>query len=377
MFIGNTPADLILFFMLYGGVTMAALIACIYLCLRRGNALAPDITPPVPLRRWAAALFAVASIGHIWWYFFYVYAFDIHSVGFLVVSMLDCVGLLTTVAGTLFAMLQDRKRPVWPIVTATIPYAVLHVLNIVHPDGQFFYIAIAYILLVYLSFTVYMVFAVRRYGRWLRDNYADLEHKEVLVSHVLVSVFLLLIITYGFDGGEMTISYIVQLFALGLIGLLLWRVETLPLLENTFVEQENCPSAAPETDLPTHEKQPLAIPSNIEQLLAEHCVGTQLYLQHDLTILQLAQALGTNRLYLSQYFSRQGITYNTYINDLRINHFINLYREAIATHQPITAQQLARESGYRSYSTFSLAFKQRVGQSLTAWMHEKAKSAAA
>ena len=96
----------------------------------------------------------------------------------------------------------------------------------------------------------------------------------------------------------------------------------------------------------------------------------QLYLRHDLTLLQLAQSIGTNRLYLSQYFSTQGTTYNAYINDLRIYHFMRLYREAIQTGQPIIAQQLAKESGYRSYSTFSLAFKQRMGQSVSAWMHE-------
>lgn len=65
-------------------------------------------------------------------------------------------------------------------------------------------------------------------------------------------------------------------------------------------------------------------------------------------------------------------TYNAYINDLRINHFVNLYREATATHKSVTAQQLANDSGYRSYSTFSLAFKQRMGESVTAWMHEMA-----
>ena len=108
----------------------------------------------------------------------------------------------------------------------------------------------------------------------------------------------------------------------------------------------------------------------VKPLLQQHCVAQQLYLQNDLTLSQLAKAIGTNRLYLSQYFARQGLTYNAYINDLRINHFICLYREAVSNHQPFTAQQLANDSGYRSYSTFSLAFKQRMGQSVTAWMHE-------
>ena len=37
--------------------------------------------------------------------------------------------------------------------------------------------------------------------------------------------------------------------------------------------------------------------------------------------------------------------------------------------QSVSAKQLAVLSGYRSYSTFSLAFKQRVGLSVTEWMN--------
>ena len=62
------------------------------------------------------------------------------------------------------------------------------------------------------------------------------------------------------------------------------------------------------------------------------------------------------------------MTYNTYINDLRISHFISLYHEAVAARRNFTANKLANESGYRSYSTFSMAFKQRMGVSVTAWM---------
>jgi AraC-like DNA-binding protein len=113
-----------------------------------------------------------------------------------------------------------------------------------------------------------------------------------------------------------------------------------------------------------------ATSDEIGSLLQQNCIDTQLYLQHDLTVSQLAQAIGTNRTYLSQYFSRQGTTYNAYINNLRINHFVSLYREAIAAQRSFTVQRLASESGYRSYSTFSLAFKQRMGQSVTAWMRD-------
>jgi AraC-like DNA-binding protein len=336
---------------------MAALIACIYLLFRKSNAISPDITPPMPLRRWAAALLGLTFLGHIYWLLLYIYSGGTNSIGCMIASYLDCLTLFTTIPGTLFAMLQDRKRHVWPVVIATIPFAVLEILHCVNPHGYFQTFALAYIMLVYVIFTIYMVFAVKQYGRWLRDNYADLENKEVRLSHALITVILLLIIFYGFDGGDLTIGFIVQFLSIVLYCFLLWRVETLPQLENVTVEdQSEQPEEQPEEPF--------------EQLLDERCVATQLYLQHDLTLLLLAQILGTNRSYLSQYFSRQGITYNAYINNLRIDHFMKLYREAVSAGKTIIVQQLASESGFRSYSTFSLAFKQRMGQSVTTWMQD-------
>ena len=215
--------------------------------------------------------------------------------------------------------------------------------------------ATVYILLFYVIFSIYMFFSVRQYGRWLNDNYADLENKKVWLSQVVSLVCLLLFILYALVDTDTVLIYILHVVELVLFGLLLWRVETLPQLPTPAQQQ---PAAPANIDL-----------AQIERLLAEHCVATQLYLQHDLTLQQLAQAIGTNRSYLSQYFSRLSITYNTYINNLRVNHFISRYQEVLAAGQPFTVQQLASESGYRSYSTFSLVFKQRMGQSVTLWMH--------
>jgi AraC-like DNA-binding protein len=202
-----------------------------------------------------------------------------------------------------------------------------------------------------------MVVATRQYGRWLNDNYADLENKKVWLCQVVALGSMLLFVLYVL-ATDMVHIWLIHIIDLVLVVLLLWRVETLPRLKNATTIQAQQPTAIPVTiDL-----------AQIEKSLDEHCIAPQLYLKHDLTLQQLAQSIGTNRYYLSQYFSRQGITYNTYINNLRINHFITRYQELAAADQPIIAQQLANESGYRSYSTFSLAFKQRTGQSVTVWM---------
>ena len=396
----QTPSQMILFFILYGMTGAVPLVAALYLLLRRGNAFAPDVTPPVRLRRWAASFFAVSVLSHVWWYIFYVNSSSILSVGYVVVVVLDCVTLLTTVAGTLLSMLQDRRRPVWPVPVAMIPFVVLGGMLMLNPSNQLKHITVAYILFLFLLFTVYVIFAARRYARWLNDNYADLENKKVWLSLVVALGCLLLLILYAIVDIRSVLIYIMHFIELLLFGLLLWRVETLPNLTPNPApvrEGSDYPQGQKQTEeqpdhLPAREEQgegpavdgavcgesageesASGWSANIdleqmERLLEEHCVTTQLYLQHDLTLHQLARTIGTNRSYLSQYFSRQGITYNTYINNLRINHFISRYQKLAAAGQPVVAQQLARDSGYRSYSTFSLAFKQRTGQSVTAWM---------
>jgi AraC-like DNA-binding protein len=157
------------------------------------------------------------------------------------------------------------------------------------------------------------------------------------------------------DSG-MAYECIIQVCCIALVCFLLWRVET---LADLSISQS--PSSETISDA-TYEQ--------IGALLQQHCIDTQLYLQRDLTINQLAQALGTNRTYLSQYFSSLDTTYNAYINKLRIDHFCRLYQEEMAANHYPTAQQLFSRCGYRSYSTFSLAFKQRIGQSVASWMRQ-------
>jgi len=222
---------------------------------------------------------------------------------------------------------------------------------------QFIPMVCASLLLVIFCYLIYMVFAVRQYGQWLRDNYADLEHKEVWQSFVVLGITLMTLAFYGSGLLNSFYEFVVQLNNLVLIGLILWRVETLQKLDSNTE--------------PTPIAEPTYIPSNIGKLLEQHCEATQLYLQHDLSLAHLSVAIGTNRTYLSSYFAQQGITYNIYINRLRIQHFVRLFRENVDKPQKLTAQQLAQSCGFTSYSTFSLAFKKFMRQTATAWMKEQ------
>ena len=374
--------------MLYGVGTATAAGACLYLLLRRANAIAPEVTSPVRLRRWTAAFFAVLAIGHLWYLPAAVLTDEDITVYMLVGGLLDCVTVIPLVTVLLLCMLQDRQRPLWPVGVMTAPLVVLMVAGIVNRSEAYMPVAYGYLLLVAVGVVVYMVRAVRQYGRWLRDNYADLEHKEVWQTFVVLAVIVLMFGYYvvGYDGG-MFYEYVIQVCCIVLVGHLLWRVETLsdlsitqPLPIEIIGIQDN--SLSDDNSRPDDNRQPNdgdspssdtmtdATFEQIGALLQQRCEDARLYLRHGLTLAQLAQAIGTNRTYLGLYFSSKKISYNTYVNDLRIRHFVSLYRDAVAARCTVTAQQLASESGYRNYKTFSVAFRERMGQSVTEWMSE-------
>ena len=339
-----TPLS-ILYLLLHGAGTAVSVVLCLYLLLCRGKAIAPDITPPARLRRWTAALFGIMAMAHVWWILFYTFLDDTRSLIYGLLVAIDCMTLPPVFIGTLLTMLQDRRRPLWPIFVVMTPCAVIAVLQISLPSIDLTTPNKVYGLVLIVAFIIYMVVAVRHYGRWLRDNYADLEHKEVWLSLTLLIGLMLLLMCY-----EYTDNYVMCTIA-HLIGF----------QHSATPHEAKSPSSKGEA-------------SHIGQLLAKHCEDTKLYLQTDLTLPQLSAAVGVNRYYLSQYFASQDTSYYEYIHDLRIRHFIARYRELAAAQEPIVAQQLAQESGYHSYSTFSSAFKQRMHKSVTAWIREEAPS---
>ena len=360
----------LVYVMFYGGITFLALVAGVYMLFRRGNAIAPEITPPLRLRRWTAAFFALVVLGHVWWAL--LTCFHVISdpwIAIIVGAGLDCLTLVPVLMVTLLAMLQDRRRPLWPVVVAQVPVAVILVACIVYRDYVFVSYLRVYILLLGIVFMITITQAVRQYRRWLRDNYADLEHKEVWQSFVAIFVCWLILCFYIMIDNSRVFAYIVQVNDIVLIGLLLWRVETLQRLDeqdDTDCQATPCEAEKPIPSMALSAKSA----SSIGQLLEQHCEATHLYLRHDIRLGDLSKAIGTNRSYLSQYFAQQHTTYNAYINNLRIEHFIRLYRESVDSGHPFTAQQLAQQSGFRSYSTFGMAFKQRMGQTVTAWMRD-------
>lgn len=371
---------------LYVIVTITAILSSLYLLRKR-----PDQTKgaksPLPLRRWAAAFLIAAAMSHIWWPVIgnVVLNDDIFMRNALNIG-LDTITLVPLMMATLLRMLQDRKRPIWPAFVAVVPAAALCFgMGVVGRNADYEWLLSDYILFVAVGFVVYMTFAVHKYSKWLRDNYADLENKEVWQSMLLMLAILLMFVCYKSNYGGFLSEYIVQINTIILIGFLVWRVETLPIL-NTEPETtesiddyyartlENHKNSNEDNEMDDNNKstdnERVDNLAHIGLLLTTRCEIPKLYLQYDMSLNRLCISIGTNRTYLSTYFHQQGITYNTYINRLRIEHFMRLYREPSTT-MPLTIQEMAQQSGFLSYRTFASAFKKITGMTASEWMEKE------
>ena len=225
----------IIFISLYIGVAFLALMACLYLLFRRGNAFVGDeITSSRVLRRWTAALLAAMAASHVWWYAVGQWCLtDDWLVRTILVIMLDYATLVPLVMGVLLAMLQDRRRPLWPWLVAQLPVVMFAVVGIAQRSTFYgFELTHYWQLAVIVAFISYYIYALREYGRWLLDNYADLEHKEVWQSLVFAVALFAVYMIYTSNAGELMKEYLSQVITLVIIAFLLWRVETLQELED-------------------------------------------------------------------------------------------------------------------------------------------------
>jgi len=297
--------------------------------------------------------------------------------GSVICAMLDVLILLPTMVGTMYAMLQDRRRSLWPMA---VPIAIAEVFYVCvfffSAAMQPLWLPSSLLLLVYVMILVLR--AVRQYGRWLRENYADLEYKEVWQNSIILAAFLLCSTVYNLEITNILLQYILQVIDLVLIVALLWRVEKLQRLDVPRPRYLSVPDSEltqeaqrGKEDEPNEKHEDKG--ANIAEMLQQFCIGGKFYLNNDVSLTQLAEYIGADRTDLNRYFAEQDLSFNTYINGLRVRHFVGLYQQAIASKRPFTIRQLAFNSGFSSYSSFCTAFKEAMELTVVEWTHEQRK----
>ncbi len=188
----------------------------------------------------------------------------------------------------------------------------------------------------------------RRYLAYIHKNYSNLSNIDV---SWLRPVFLFAVVgqlAWFFTSlyGKAWADNLYYVFVIGLWCLVLhysWNFR--PVVVETESEPAN--KVAPSVALPE---------GVLERLMEEQ----QLYLKPDLTLNDLAQALGSNRTYVSNYLSQVlHQTFYDYVNQQRIEH---MSLPLLQQHPEYKLEYIAAQSGFASMSTFRRAFIKITGQ---------------
>lgn len=258
-------------------------------------------------------------------------------------------------------ILVELCRPGWIkmrwMVMTEVPFVVMSLLYVL-TQNHLFYMLLWVLSLAYgLWCIVWVIHDLPRYHRWLKNEYSYQENINLHWLRGVTLLFFIILCIWVVDciypSTLIDTIYILS----SLVG---WMVVCYFINRQELVIKEVIDS------LPTETAEPLA-PAAADgeteesdneriQLLSEQLeklfTVDKVYLEPRLRLVDLAQKLGTNRTYLSNFFNKERqTTFYEFVNGYRISHSENLL-----TTTDYTLDVVAELSGFNSLSTFRRAF---------------------
>lgn len=216
-----------------------------------------------------------------------------------------------------------------------------------------------------LAFFINFLRMQNSYKRKLKEQFSELQNRELHWINKVAVLFMCYVVVYLVGNlydimSARNLSYIVSMAGWTYI---VWHVEHQEMLVDFWTSKEIADPLSQLMSSDSSQQDTESVHVVIEhewigEMLSKECKTKMLYLEPDLSIAELATKVGTNRTYLSQYFSSQGTSFYNYINSLRIEHAIALIKE----HKTgLSVDDISNKSGFNSPSTFRRAFAERMG----------------
>ncbi|MCR4853449.1 MAG: AraC family transcriptional regulator [Prevotella sp.] len=252
-------------------------------------------------------------------------------------------------------------------------------MGVVHHAGKIFFMVQIVLILVYGYHNI------RDYNRMLKNDYADIEDKKIYGVQFILVLFIVaafmsftsnMLGRFRFTENLWSLSIVsiffsVLIFLLGYVGLVQeFSVRDIVRDQNEDVldieeeawneEQHDKPMVEEGEDVTTEiidstvESEPIPHEQMLGYRISQLMENEQLYLRHDLKIIDLAHRLRTNRTYIQRAIQDcEGCSFSEYINRLRID----FAEKMIEEHPEYAISVIAERSGYTNLSTFYRNFR--------------------
>lgn len=231
-----------------------------------------------------------------------------------------------------------------------------------------------------LAFGVACLLEIRRYRATLRENYSDIQALDfkwlnllvmgfliVRIMAVIVVIMIFASLHFGFSMDYSSVGLSANYLAFLLVSILIFFSLTHSWMIGGVAEND-----ALENDCGTRER--CYDDKQIDRLL-EHMHREKPYLQHSLTISQLAQQVGIHQKVLSTIINRHfDCNFFEFINRYRIEEVKEILLDP--TNTKMSVLDALYTAGFNSKATFNTLFKKAVGQTPSEFRRRNSKKEA-
>ena len=246
-----------------------------------------------------------------------------------------------------------------PFVGAMVLFAITRSPKVL-PAVQIYTLVTSVIIMVYLEYSI------KKYTDMLHDNVSNMEFFDLRWSAILIALFFAYqLLWYAdslsqqdwFAGQEASYSLIFDsVYCLISIAIVMYVMHKI-ITQKVFV-------LGNQGDKDPYYKNFSS--KDIEKIILE----MQYYRDSTLTLQKLAQLLGTNRQYLSNYINRErNMTFYEYVNEFRLEE-ARIILEGKNSESQQSMKDLAAMVGFNSYSTFLRSFKSKYGKTPSKYLDE-------
>ena len=275
------------------------------------------------------------------------------------------------------SLVFPNRYKIRQLLLLEVPYLFAMLLFAVTQSQYDLLVVQIYTITASIVLLIYLVYSIKKQTDMLRDNVGNLEYFDFHWSTYLIALYFVFQLVWAiesisqqswFSSPSAERNFIVDsIYCVFAIAIVLFVMKKI-IQQKVFVVTEEGNEDADE--MPKPNATPLyktLINSNIDEIIAEK----RYYQDNTLTLQKLAQHLGTNRQYLSNYINQiKGMTFYDYINDFRLNEAKTLL-EGKGTDNQYSLEDISVMSGFNSYATFLRSFKKKFGKTPSQYLSEK------
>ncbi len=230
---------------------------------------------------------------------------------------------------------------------------------------------------VSLALLVYLTLSIKRHTKMLCDNVGNMEYFDLRWSTYLIALFFVVQLVWSIESLSQQSWFSSSASEHNLIFDTLYCIFIMIValfVMKKIIKQEVFIVSAEETE-ETETKEPVIVTSTNNALINSHIeqiiLEKRYYQDNTLTLQKLAQHLGTNRQYLSNYINKEKhMTFYDYINDFRLNEAKTML-DCKGIDNQHSLEDISMMAGFNSYSTFLRSFKKKFGQTPSQYIAEK------